>query len=95
MDIPGSAQSDQSYIGKEEVVDDVEASNEKEHDGLTKDDICQSQKVSSMAIIASLHFKTMNLPCCSIPLCRLVAMLIVRPTFFYDLVNLEQEFIYG
>ncbi len=48
-----------------------------------------------MATIATLRLKPEKHSRMHIPLCRLVAMPMVRPTLSSDLLKLEQEFIFG
>lgn len=72
--------------------DDVVEDKKKE---LLKDDLWRLQKVDSVATISSLRMKLNQLFCLQIPLCRLMAMPMVKPILSCDLVKLEQEFVNG
>ena len=53
------------------------------------------QKGDSIDILSDLHMKPKELFRLHIPLCRLVAMPMVKPTLSYDITKLEQEFAGG
>lgn len=61
----------------------------------TEDSIRGKQKLNSVSTIASLRMKPASASRFSIPLCRLLAMPMVRPTLESDLDKLEQEFVHG
>jgi hypothetical protein len=60
-----------------------------------EDEIRTRQKLNSVATITSLRFQTISSSRFSIPLCRMLAMPMVRPTLASDLAKLEQEFVHG
>jgi len=64
-------------------------------DLVDEDEIRTRQKLNSVSTIANLRFQPFSLSRFFIPLCRMVAMPMVRPTLASDLVKLEQEFVYG
>lgn len=53
------------------------------------------QKLNSVATLSSLRMKPSSVSRFFIPLCRMVAMPMVRPTLQSDLIKLEQEFTHG
>ena len=53
------------------------------------------QKLNSVSTITSLRFQPISSSRFSIPLCRMLAMPMVRPTLASDLAKLEQEFVHG
>jgi len=73
-----------------EDVDDAE--EEKE---LLEDKLRRLQKVNLVATITSLKMKLDRYFQMRISLCRLVPMLMVRPTLSSDIQRMEQEFAYG
>ena len=75
--------------------DHYESLNDDEHFGDDEDEIRTRQKLNSVATISSLRFLPISVSRFSIPLCRLVAMPLVRPTLQSDLDKLEQEFVHG
>jgi hypothetical protein len=60
-----------------------------------EDDIRTRQKLNSVATISRLRFQPLSSSRFPIPLCRMLAMPMVRPTLTSDLAKLEQEFVYG
>ena len=60
-----------------------------------EDDIRSRQKLNSVATISSLRFQPLSSSRFNIPLCRMLAMPMVRPTLSSDLGKLEQEFVHG
>ena len=60
-----------------------------------EDEIRTRQKLNSVATITSLRFQPISSSRFGIPLCRIFAMLMVRPTLSSDLGKLEQEFVHG
>lgn len=63
--------------------------------GNDEDVIRGRQKLNSVATITSLRLKPVSASRFDIPLCRMVAMPMVRPTLPGDLKKLEQEFVHG
>ena len=59
-----------------------------------EDEIRARQKLNSVATITSLNFQPISSSQFSIPLCKLLAMPMVRPTLASDLAKLEQEFVH-
>jgi hypothetical protein len=66
-----------------------------EEDELSADQIRISRKVISIATIEALRLKPSSLSSMMVPLCRLVAMPIVRPTLSSNLASLEADFVHG
>ena len=62
---------------------------------LLEDDIRRAQTVDTVAGIEALRMTPHELSRMKIPLCRLVPMLMVRPTLASDLIQLEQQFVHG
>jgi hypothetical protein len=60
-----------------------------------EDEIRTRQKLNSVATITSLRFQPISSSRFGIPLCRMLAMPMVRPTLSSDLGKLEQEFVHG
>ena len=60
-----------------------------------EDEIRTHQKLNSVATITSLRFQPISSSRFSIPLCRMLAMPMVRPTLSSDLARLKQEFVHG
>ena len=60
-----------------------------------EDEIRIRQKLNLVSTITSLRFQPINSSRFSIPLCRMLAMPMVRPTLTSDLAKLEQEFVHG
>ena len=60
-----------------------------------EDEIRTRQKLNSVSTITSLRFQPVTSSRFSIPLCRMLAMPMVRPTLSSDLAKLEQEFVHG
>jgi len=65
------------------------------HDGLLEDNIRRFQKMDTISVISSLRILPSELSRMQIPLCRLVPMLMVRPTLACDLTLLENKFTNG
>ena len=83
-----------------EILDDVLEGEEESladdaHFLGDEDEIRTRQKLNSVATITSLRFQPITSSRFSIPLCRLLAMPMVRPTLASDLAKLEQEFVHG
>ena len=62
---------------------------EDEDKGLTEDELQHIQKGDSIDILSDLHMKPKELFRLHIPLCRLVATPMVRPTLACDITKLE------
>jgi hypothetical protein len=92
MHLVGSEDA-QPSIGTEE--DDDESARVDEEDELSTDQIRATRKVNSIAIIEALHLKPSSFSRMRVPLCRMVAMPIVRPTLSSDLASLEDDFVHG
>ena len=60
-----------------------------------EDEIRTRHKLNSVATITSLRFQPISSSRFCIPLCRMLAMPMVRPTLASDLAKLEQEFVHG
>jgi hypothetical protein len=70
--------------GEEEILED-----EAQFIG-DEDEIRTWQKLNSVSTIASLRFQPISSSRFCIPLCRMLAMPMVRPTLSSDLAKLEQ-----
>ena len=79
--------------GGEDPLDLDDADDEEK--GLIEDEIRRIQKGDSIDILLELRMKPEELFRLHIPLCRLVAMPMVRPTLASDITKLEQEFAGG
>ena len=98
-----SPPSTQVSEGKLPDMDILEDEHEVEEESLgddahflgNEDEIRTRQKVNSVATITSLRFQPNSSSRFNIPLCRLMAMPMVRPTLASDLAKLEQEFVHG
>ena len=60
-----------------------------------EDDIRIRHKLNSIAAISRLRVQPLSSSRFNIPLCRMLAMPMVRPTLPTDLAKLEQEFVHG
>ena len=60
-----------------------------------EDEIRTRHKLNSVSTITSLRFQPITSSRFSIPLCRMLAMPMVRPTLSSDLAKLEQDFVHG
>jgi hypothetical protein len=84
-------------------LDDSEECQDDDEEGLRdidvyegdEDDIRTPQKLNSVATISRLRFQPLSSSRFPIPLCRMLAMPMVRPTLPSDLAKLEQEFVHG
>jgi hypothetical protein len=79
----------------EAMEDAQESPGVDEEDELSADQIRVSRKVNSIATIEALRLKPSSLSRMMVPLCRMVAMPIVRPTLSSDLASLEADFVHG
>jgi hypothetical protein len=93
-------------LAHEDVGDDAQPSIEAMEDAqespgidvedeLSANQIRVSRKVNSIATIEALRLKPSSLSRMMVPLCRMVAMPIVRPTLSSDLASLEADFVHG
>ena len=60
-----------------------------------EDDIRTRQKLNCVATISRLRVQPLSSSRFDIPLCRMLAMPMVRPTLSSDLAKLEEEFVHG
>ena len=81
-----------SEDGHDEDEDMIEDRETYEGD---EDDIRSRQKLNSVATISRLRVQPLSSSRFNIPLCRMLAMPMVRPTLTSDLAKLEQEFVHG
>jgi hypothetical protein len=88
--------------GSEEAQPSIEAEDDAdeiaevdEEDELSADQIQVNRKVNSIATIEALCLKPSSLSCMAVPLCRMVAMPIMRPILSSDLASLEDDFVHG
>ena len=111
FETPGTYRTRQPRIGDEDGGDEEDGDNvdiggggedplelddvDDEEKGLTEDELRCIQKGDSIDILSKLRMKLEELFRLHIPLCRLVAMPMVRPTLAYDITKLEQEFAGG
>ena len=108
FDTPGVYRTRQLEIGDEDegedVGDDIGDGGEDameiqdledEDKGLTEDELRRQQKGDSIDILSDLRMKPEELFRLHIPLCRLIAMPMVRPNLACDITKLEQEFAGG
>ena len=83
-----------------DIVEDVHVGEEEslgddDHFAGNEDEIRTRHKLNSVATITNLRFQPINSSRFFIPLCRMVAMPMLRPTLASDLAKLEQEFVHG
>ena len=83
---------DISEDGHDEDEDMIEDRETYEGD---EDDIRSRQELNSVATISRLRVQPLSSSRFNIPLCRMLAMPMVRPTLSSDLSKLEQEFVHG
>ena len=108
FDTPGVYRTGQPEIGDEEEgeeagddrgdggEDALEVQDlEDEDKGLTEDELRRLQKGESIDILSNLRMKPEELLRLHIPLYRLIAMPMVKPTLACDITKLEQEFAGG
>lgn len=101
-ELDASPIGDQPSVGVEEEAESMEQSDDEDVEQLSdgeededEDAIRGRHKLNSVATITSLRLKPLSSSRFFIPLCRMVAMPMVRPTLESDLKKLEQEFIHG
>lgn len=76
----------------EDDLEDLETEDDVEVD---EDEMWGWWKLNSVATISSLRMKPSSSSRFFIPLCRMIAMPMVRPTLPSDLAKQEQEFVHG
>ena len=105
LETPGTYKIRQPHIGDEEGNEEEDDDNidigeggedplqiddlEDKEKGLTKDELQRIQKGDSIDILSDLRMKPEELFRLHIPLCRLVAMPMVRPTLSCNITKLE------
>ena len=95
-DKEGEEVDDENVIGGDGGSDSLEVQDlDDDEKGLTEDELWRIQKGDSIDILSELRMKPEELFRLHIPLCRLVAMPMVRPTLACDITKLEQEFAGG
>ena len=95
-DEEGDEVDDENVTGDDGGPDSLEVQDlDDDEKGLTEDELRHIQKGDSIDILSELRMKPEDLFCLHIPLCRLVAMPMVRPTLACDITKLEQEFAGG
>jgi hypothetical protein len=62
---------------------------------LNEDELRELQKVDSIQVIEGMRISPKDASRFDIPLCRMVYMPLVRPTFLNDIKKLEAEFTHG
>ena len=75
--------------------EDEEGRPEKDAYEGDEDDIRTRHKLNSVSTISQLRVQPLSSSRFPIPLCRMLAMPMVRPTLPSDLAKLEQEFVHG
>ena len=100
MSSPPATQVSEGKLANMDILDDVLEGEEESHGDDSQflgdeDEIRTRQKLNSVATITSLRFQPIISSRFSIPLCRMLAMPMVRPTLTSDLTKLEQEFVHG
>jgi len=87
---PTDTSTQPEIVGDEEGdIEMNEFDDEDEDRELLEDELQRLQKVDSVATIASLRRKPEELSRFKIPLCRLVAMPMVRPTLSSNILKLK------
>ena len=95
-DEEGDEADDENVTCDDGGLDSLEVQDlDDDEKGLTEDELRRIQKGDSIDILSELHMKSEDLFRLHIPLCRLVAMPMVRPTLACDITKLEQEFAGG
>lgn len=97
---PPETQVSEGKLADMDILDDVlqgeeESLADDEHFVGDEDEIRTRQKLNSVATITSLRVQPSSSSRFNIPLCRMLAMPMVRPTLASDLTKLEQEFVHG
>ena len=96
QDEEGDKADDENVTGDDGEPDSLEVQDlDDDEKGLTEDELRRIQKGDSINILSELRMKPEDLFRLYIPLCRLVAMPMVRPTLACDITKLEQEFARG
>jgi hypothetical protein len=86
---------DDAHLSIEAIEDAQESPGVDEEDELLADQIRVSRKVNSIATIEALRLKPSSFSRMMVPLYRMVAMPIARPTLSSDLASLEADFVHG
>ena len=95
-DEEGDEADDENVTSDDGGPDSLEVQDiDDDEKGLTEDELWRIQKGDSIDILSELRMKPEDLFRLHIPLCRLVAMPMVRPTLACDITKLEQEFARG
>ena len=95
-DEEGEEADDENVFGGDGGPDSLEVQDlDDDEKGLTEDELRRIQKGDSIDILSELRMKPKDLFRLYIPLSRLVAMPMVRPTLACDITKLEQEFAGG
>ena len=96
LDEEGKEADDENVFGGDGGPHSLEVEDlDDDEKGLTEDELRRIQKGDSIDILSELRMKPEDLFRLHIPLCRLVAMPMVRPTLACDITKLEQEFAGG
>ena len=74
--------------------DNIESPRVDEEDEFSTDQILAPKKVDSIAIMEALCLKPSSLSRMQVLLCRMVPMLIVRPTLSSDLASFQDKFVH-
>ena len=93
QDKEGDEGDDENVTGDDGGPNSLEVQDlDDDEKGLMEDELRCIQKGDSIDILSELRMKPKDLFRLHIPLCRLVAMPMVRPTLACDITKLEQEF---
>ena len=92
--IPGVSHVSQDNFSEEQDEDDEGLGDREVYEG-DEDDMRSHQKLNSVATISRLRVQPLSSSRFQIPLCKMLAMPMVRPTLPSDLAKLEQEFVHG
>jgi len=84
----------QEGLGDRDEEDEDRLGDRDPYEG-DEDDVRSRHKLDSVATISRLRVQPLSSSRFPIPLCRMLAMPIVRPTLASDLAKLEQEFVHG
>ncbi|KAG0593894.1 hypothetical protein M758_UG029100 [Ceratodon purpureus] len=83
------------YLDDDKLEEDEESPGEEDQFQGDENEIRTRQKLNSEANISSLRVKPFSSSRFNIPLSRLLAMAMVRPTLSTDLAKPDQEFVHG
>jgi hypothetical protein len=90
--LDGSEDGESSIEAEEDLDEFAEVDEEEE---VLTDQIRASKKVNSIVMIEALRLKPSSLLRMPVPLCRLVAIPIMRSTLSSNLTTLEDDFVHG